>query len=126
MGMVNHLGKFSPQLATLTHPLRELLSKKNSWTWGKEQDDAFNKVKAELANTPTLTLYDPTAETKVSAECLVLRLRSCALQKIADAWKPVAYASRSLSETERRYAQIEKEALAATCSDWHERKIRSA
>ena len=34
----------------------------------------------------------------------------------ASEWRPVAYASRSLSETERRYAQIEKEALAVTWS----------
>ena len=29
-------------------------------------------------------------------------------------WKPVAYASYSMSDSERRYAQIEKEALATT------------
>ena len=36
------------------------------------------------------------------------------LQKIDSHWKPVAHASRAMSETERRYAQIEKEALATT------------
>ena len=33
MGMVNHLGKFSRNLAELSQPLRELLSKNNLWTW---------------------------------------------------------------------------------------------
>ena len=33
---------------------------------------------------------------------------------MGDVWKPVAYASRFMSETERRYAQIENEALVVT------------
>ena len=36
------------------------------------------------------------------------------LQLYNNSWKPVAFASRSMSETELRYAQIEKEALATT------------
>ena len=36
------------------------------------------------------------------------------LQRNGQEWKPVPYASRTLSETEMRYAQIEKEALATT------------
>ena len=31
LGMVNQSGKYIPNLAELTHPLRELLSKKNAW-----------------------------------------------------------------------------------------------
>ena len=110
MGMVNQLGKFSPELATLTQPLRELLSKKNAWTWGPSQDQAFTRVKEELSQPTVLTLYNPEKESFASA----YGLGAVLLQNTESDWKPVAYASRSMSETERRYAQIEKEALATT------------
>ena len=49
MGMVNQLGKFTPQPADLTQPLRGLLSKGNAWVWGPDQDKAFTQVKEELS-----------------------------------------------------------------------------
>ena len=48
LGMVNQLDKFTPNLATITQPLRELLSKKNSWCWTANQEEAFNATKKEL------------------------------------------------------------------------------
>ena len=54
------------------------------------------------------------AETLVSADASSNGLGAVLLQKFEADWRPVVFASRSLSETETRYAQIEKEALAIT------------
>ena len=48
LGMANQLGKFSPNLASLTQPLRELLGKRSIWRWDKPQETAFENVKQEL------------------------------------------------------------------------------
>ena len=113
MGMANQLSKFSPHIAEVSKPLRELLSMKKSWLWGPAQDDAFDKVKQELTKPTVLALYDPQANTKICADASAYGLGAVLLQQHSDMhWKPVAYASRSLSDTERRYSQIEKEALA--------------
>ena len=114
LGMVNQLGKFSPRIAEMTQPLRELLSTKNAWVWGPQQERAYGQIKEELTKTTTLMLYDPRAEVKVSADASSFGLGAVLLQRSQDTWRPVAYASRSMSPTERRYAQIEKEALAIT------------
>jgi len=114
MGMVNQLGKFTPNLAQLTQPLRELLGKNTTWVWGPSQSEAFSLVKEELSKPTTLALYDPKVPTKVSADASSYGLGAVLTQEMESKWRPVAYASRSMTDTEKRYAQIEKEALAIT------------
>ena len=96
MGMVNQLGKFSPRIATISQPLRELLSKQTVWTWGHSQEVAFQAVKDELTKPPVLALYDPKALTKVSADTSSYGLGAVLLQKLQEGWRPVAFASRSM------------------------------
>ena len=113
MGMVNQLGKFSPNLAECSQPLRELLSPRKAWLWGPAQEEAFKKVKEELTRPTVLALYDPNAKTKIRADASAYGLGAVLLQSHErEEWKPIAYASKSMTETEKRYSQIEKEALA--------------
>lgn len=114
LGMVNQMGKFIPQLAEKDKALRELLSKKNSWIWGADQEIAFRELKKALISPPVLAMYDPNRDTKVSADASSYGLGDVLLQKWEDDWRPVFYASRSLSPTKQRYAQVEKEALGLT------------
>ena len=114
LGMVNQLGRFLPNLAEKDKVLRDLLSKKNHWYWGTKQQAAFDQLKIELSSTPVLTLYNPNSALKISADASSFGLGAVLLQKSDTVWSPVAYASRSMSPTEQRYAQVEKEALAST------------
>ena len=116
MGMVNQLGKFSPNIAQLAKPLRELLNTKRAWVWGQPQDISFKNVKQELTKPVVLALYDPTAEVKICSDASAYGLGSVLFQLLNSQWKAVACASRSMSDTECRYSQIEKEALALVWS----------
>ena len=84
------------------------------WIWGPSQEEAIVKVKQELSKPTVLAMYDPQADIKVSADSSSFGLGAVLFQKFDASWRPVVYASRSMSPTEQRYAQIEKEALAVT------------
>ena len=115
LGMANQMSKFAPRLAEITKPLRDLLIKDNHWTWGEPQQRAMDKVKEILVTSPVLALFDVNLETILSADASSFGLGAVLLQRQkAGDLKPVAYISHSMTPTERRYAQIEKEALAFT------------
>ena len=110
--MVNHLSKFSPNLAEKSKPLHELLVKQNDWVWGDPQIQAFQDIQQALTSSPVLSLFDPNRETVVSADASYTGLGAVLLQKQPDGeFKPISYISRSLTLTERRYAQLKKRCL---------------
>ena len=115
MGMVNHLFKFVPRLADLREPLRQLLHKDSSWVWEEPQQQAFRQIKEALLSSEVLAHHAPNRPTIISADASSAGLGALP-NKVQDNGerRPICYASRSLSETEKRYAVIEKEVLAVT------------
>lgn len=107
LGLVNYVTKFVPKAAEVMQPLHNLRKNGVPWTWSVNQQEAFDSLKNMVTKSPVLGFYDPklelTLETDASEYGLGAALWQCG--------KPVAYASRSLSDTERKYAQIEKEML---------------
>ena len=58
LGTVNQLGKFIPNLAQITQPIRELLVKSNQWMWEEPQQTAFTKIKEALVTSPVLAHFN--------------------------------------------------------------------
>lgn len=108
LGFVNCLAKFLPKLAEIAHPLRQLTAKDAEFIWAKQHEAAFKEVKKLVANYPVLKYYDFREEVTLQCDGSEKGLGATLLQK----GQPVAFASRTLSPTERKYALIEKECLA--------------
>ena len=115
MGMVNYLSKFSMKLADMAAPINAVTGHKSEWCWDDCQQKAFERIKSEITHLPTLCSFDLSKKHRVSADSSNHAVGAVLLQQNSSGlWQPVEYASRKLTEAERRYAMVEKEALAIT------------
>ena len=117
LGMIQYLEKFMPNLSQLTSPLRKLTHTDVEWSWGEEQEKAFERIKQVAASAPLLKYYSVDDEVTLQCDASQNGLGAALLQH----GQPVAYASRALLSAETRYAQIEKELLAIlfACEKFH-------
>ena len=78
------------------------------WNCDEECDQALAKVKEKVTSTPILTFYDPAKDLTIQVDSSKDGIGAALLQD----GKPIEFASRTMTNTEGRYAQIEKECLA--------------
>ena len=113
LGLVNYCGRFINNLSTVEEPLRRLTRKSVRWHWGKEQEHSFKELKRRLVSAESMAYFNPALQTQVIVDASPVGLGAILVQKQDNGcFKPVIYASRSLTDVERRYSQTEKEALA--------------
>lgn len=120
LGMVTYLAKFAPNLSEITSPLRNLLAKDVLFQWDSAQSKAFDKVKDLITSSPSpvLAYFDPRKVTTLQCDASKYGLGAALMQE----GKPVAFASKSLTQSEVQYAQIEKEMFAILfgCKRFHQ------
>lgn len=121
LGLVTYVGKFMPNLSDTLLPLRELVSMGSIQGWNNHHEDVLNDLKRELANERHLSFFDMHQPTILIVDASPTGLGAVLLQKVGNEYKPIAYASKTLSEVEQRYSQVEKEALAIV---WGMEKFR--
>ena len=89
---------------------------------GKEQEEAFTSLKTDLTNAVTLAYFDQKAETRIVADAGLVALGAVLIQCQNGQDRVISYASRTLSDVDRRYPQTEKEALGLVwaCERFHQ------
>jgi hypothetical protein len=112
LGVVNYYRDFCPDLAENSTCLYRLLKKEVPFTWTEEHEKAFNRIKELLTSPPVLGIAKKGAPFILSTDASQAALGAVLSQVIEGREVPIAYASRALSETEQRYAVVEKELLA--------------
>ena len=111
------MGKFIPNLSEISALMRRLLSKDIAWHWEGEQMKIFEKLKELVTEAPLLQYYNSKKDLVLTVDASSKGLGACILQEN----KPIAYGSRTLTDSQQNYAKIEKETLAITfeCTKFH-------
>ena len=104
LGLINYLQPFILGLSTKTAFFQEQLSQ---WDWNPSTDAAFQFLKAWICQTllkVTLVYYDRSKPVIVQADASKFQLGTALLQ---GGW-PIAFASKTLTDIESCYANIER------------------
>ena len=113
LGLLNYYGKFIPNAATLLAPLNALLRQGIEWKWSTACQNSFDQAKKTLVSSDVLMHYNPDLPIVMAGDASAYGVGAVIAHVLPNGTeRPVAFASRTLTNSERNYAQVEKEALS--------------
>lgn len=108
LGMMNYLSPFIANFSAKSAPLRQLLGKDSLFLWEDYHQKHFEELKSTLCANMSLAYYDTKKPVTLEVDASEKGLGAALIQNN----KPIAFASKSLTEAESNYSNIEREALA--------------
>ena len=109
LGMCNYLSMYIPCLSDVTSTLRELNRKNVDFTWNATYDKAFRQAKLHIANAAILKYFEP--QTPIVTECDASGVGGVGGVLLQNG-HPVTFISQAITDTQKRYSNIEHELLA--------------
>ena len=105
--LVNYLNRFSPHLAELSEPLREICRQDTEFELSESVCVAFSRTKEEISKNMTLPYFNP----KVQPLCKLMPPKRDLEQLYYKTSRPVMFASWALTGAEKNYKNLERECL---------------
>lgn len=114
LGSLQFYSKFLPSsFATEAEPLYRLTKKQVDWIWGPTEEKAFQKLKQLLLSDQVLTHYNPALPVGIACDASSVGIGATLFHRYPDgSERPIANISKTLSQSQRNYSQIQKEALS--------------
>ncbi|XP_052813877.1 uncharacterized protein K02A2.6-like [Mya arenaria] len=113
LGLIGYYRSFLQNLASLLHPLHGLLKKGEKWVWSAACDKAFNESKDLVVNSGLLVHYDMKLPLTLACDSSSYGIGAVLSHIMEDGQeRPIAFASRTLTDNEENYSQIHRESLS--------------
>jgi len=113
LGLANYYCWFIEGFAMVARPLHDMVKKDKKWEWTEKQEEAFKELKKRFTEEPVLAAPDIDKKMRMEVDASDYTTGGVLLMECGDGlWRPVAFLSKSLNETERNYKIHDKEMLA--------------
>ena len=119
LGLVNFFGRMIPNFSRIVQPLHHLRKKDVYFKWTSNHDNAFKQLLQLMSDGPVLVSYDLKQPVTLATDASEKAIGAVLTQSN----KPVIFVSRVLTDSERRYSNIEREALAVVWSVYRLRQL---
>jgi len=113
LGFANYYCQFIKGFASIARPLHDMMKKDKKWDWTERQEKAFKELKEEFTKEPVLAALDIDKKMRMEVNALDYTMGGVLSMECKNGlWRPVAFLSKLLNETERNYEIHNKEMLA--------------
>ena len=110
--MINFYHRFVPSAAAVMQPLFNATKGKTKLVkWTQDMETAFSKSKEALANATMLVHPRHDAQTSLTVDASDSAVGGVLEQLVDGSWKPLAFFSRQLQPSQRKYSAFDRELL---------------